>query len=118
MHLPVAHNLGMTTPEIRPGTTRRLDHAPLLSPRYHLVLLDDDDHSYEYVVEMLSAIFGYAPEKGFAIACIVDSQGRAIVETAAESTVIDHQRAIHTYGADPRTLRCKGSMSAVIEPAQ
>ena len=26
-------------------------------PRYHVVLLDDNDHTYEYVVEMLTKIF-------------------------------------------------------------
>ncbi len=107
----------MTTPQIRPGRARRLDESPALAPRYHLILLDDDDHSYEYVVELLGHVFGYGREKGFAIACVVDSEGRAIVETAAETTVRHHQEQIHAFGADPRIPRCRGSMSAVIEPA-
>ncbi len=28
-----------------------------LTPLYHVVLLDDDDHTYDYVVEMLTKIF-------------------------------------------------------------
>jgi ATP-dependent Clp protease adaptor protein ClpS len=107
----------MTSPEIRPGTVRRSERAPAYAPMYHLVLLDDNDHTYEYVVEMLGAIFGYDREKAFAIACVVDSQGRAIVETADEDTVLRHQRQIHAYGADPRSSRCLGSMSAIIERA-
>ena len=107
----------MTTPEIRPGTGRRLDQSPEHAPRYHLVLLDDDDHSYEYVIDLLGHVFGYGREKGFAIACVVDSQGRAVVETADETTVRHHQDQIHAFGADPRIPRCRGSMSAIIEPA-
>jgi ATP-dependent Clp protease adaptor protein ClpS len=107
----------MTSPEIRPGTVRRTERSPVNAPRYHLVLLDDDDHSYDYVVEMLGHIFGYSRDKGFAIACVVDSEGRAIVETADEDTVLHHQRQIHAFGADPRSLHCLGSMSAIIERA-
>ena len=84
---------------------------------YHLVLLDDDDHSYEYVIMMLAHIFGYTFEKGYAIACVVDSAGRAVVETAGHDQVTRHQRQIHAFGADPNIPRSKGSMSAVVEPA-
>ncbi len=107
----------MTT-EVLPGTIRRTDEQQQLAPRYHLVLLDDDDHSYLYVIVMLEHIFGYSREKGFAIACVVDSQGRAVVETADEDTVRRHQDQIHAFGADPTIPRCKGSMSAIIEPAE
>mgnify|MGYP003326745403 CR=1 FL=1 len=44
----------------------------------HLILLDDDSHTYAYVIAMLTNIFGYSREKGFAIASTVDSQGQAI----------------------------------------
>ncbi len=107
----------MSTPQVTPGQSHRTQRDERLAPRYHLVLLDDDDHSYEYVVELLGRIFGYAKEKGFAIACVVDSQGRAVVETADHDTVSRHQAQIHHYGADPRIPRCRGSMSAIIEPA-
>lgn len=107
----------MTTPEVRPGRVRRVEGAPVHAPLYHLVLLDDDDHTYAYVVEMLGDIFGYSREKAFAIACVVDAQGRAVVETADEETVRHHQAQIHAYGADPRITHCAGSMSAIIEPA-
>ncbi len=106
----------MSTPQVTPGHAQRTERDQQLAPRYHLVLLDDDDHSYEYVIELLGRIFGYSKEKGFAIACVVDSQGRAVVETADHDTVSRHQAQIHQYGADPRIPRCRGSMSAVIEP--
>src|SRR5271165_4996549 len=37
-------------------------------PPFHVVLLNDDDHTYEYVVEMLKALFGHPDEMGFTIA--------------------------------------------------
>jgi ATP-dependent Clp protease adaptor protein ClpS len=107
----------MVMPHTTPGTVRRIEDTPQHAPRYHLVLLDDDDHTYDYVVDLLGHVFGYGREKAFALACVVDSQGRAIVETADEDTVLRHQRRIHAFGADPRIARCRGSMSAIVEPA-
>ena len=94
----------------------QLAEAALERP-YHLVLLDDDDHTYQYVIEMLGRILGYETEKAYALACIVDADGRATIETAGHDQVTGHQRQIHAYGADPRIARCRGSMSAVVEEA-
>ena len=88
---------------------------PVLAPLYHLVLLDDDDHTYAYVIEMLAKVFGYGAEKAYVLACVVDSEGRVTVETGSREQVTGHQHQIHSYGADPRIERCKGSMSAVVE---
>lgn len=87
-------------------------------PPYHLILLDDNDHTYQYVIAMLGSVFGYAPEKGFAIACVVDSQGQAILMTGGLEEVRLKQDQVHAYGADPLMPGCKGSMTAVIEPAE
>ncbi len=98
-------------------TQERTSNQPALEPLYHLILLDDNDHTYQYVVELLAHVFGYAPAKAFALACVVDGEGRAIVETAGKEHVLAHQQRIHAYGADPRIPRCAGSMSAIIEEA-
>lgn len=107
----------MASPITRPGVDIRQGLDQQLAPRFHLVLLDDSDHTYQYVIEMLGSIFGYTVEKSFAIACVVDSQGRAIIETADHETVSRHQQQVHSYGADPHIAHCAGSMSAIIEPA-
>jgi len=84
---------------------------------FHLILLDDNDHTYAYVVEMLGRVLGYGKEKAYAIACIVDSEWQAVLETTSYDECSRHQNLIHSYGADPRIERCLGSMSAVVEPA-
>ena len=86
-----------------------------LARQYHLVLLDDDDHTYHYVIEMLGRVLGYESEKAYALACIVDSEGRVTVETGDHERLSRHQHQIHAYGPDPRIERCKGSMSAIVE---
>ena len=86
-------------------------------PPYNVVLLDDDDHTYEYVIRMLKELFGYPEEKGFQMAKEVDSTGRVIVLTTTMEHAELKRDQIHAFGPDPLITRCKGSMSATIEPA-
>lgn len=91
---------------------------PRKLPPYHVVLLNDDDHSYEYVIEMLQVLFGHPPEKGYQMAKEVDSNGRVIVLTTHKEMAELKRDQIHAYGEDARVATCKGSMSAIIEPAE
>lgn len=90
---------------------------PAYQPPYNVVLLDDDDHTYEYVIEMLQHIFGYSVTQCYLMALEVDTTGRVIVVTTDKERAELERDRIHAYGADPRMPRCKGSMSAVLEPA-
>jgi ATP-dependent Clp protease adaptor protein ClpS len=90
---------------------------PRKLPPYKVVLLDDDDHSYEYVIEMLGAVFGYDEQKAFKMAQEVDERGRVIVLTTHKEKAELKRDQIAAYGADEATAGCKGSMSAIIEPA-
>ena len=86
-------------------------------PRYHVILLDDDDHTYDYVIEMLMKLFAHSRERAFLMACEVDGAGRVIVDTTTKERAELKRDQIHAYGRDWRIPRCKGSMSAVVEPA-
>ena len=86
-------------------------------PPYNVILLDDNDHSYEYVIHMLEALFGHPPEKGYRMAVEVDTRGRVIVATTHLEQAELKRDQIQTFGPDPLIPRCKGSMSAIIEPA-
>jgi ATP-dependent Clp protease adaptor protein ClpS len=87
-------------------------------PPYHVILLNDDDHSFQYVIAMLQKLFGHPPETGYKMAMEVHTQGRVIVDTTSRERAELKQEQIHAFGADPLIPRCKGSMSAVIEPAE
>ena len=110
----------VTVATSRPEKSRRTnsEHEQRRQPPYHVVLLNDDDHTYEYVIDMLRKLFGYPPEKGFQLAKEVDTTGRVIVDTTTKERAELKRDQIHAFGADPRLPRCKGSMSAVIEPAE
>ena len=86
-------------------------------PPYNVVLLDDDDHSYEYVIHMLNKVFGHPPEKGYWMALEVDGTGRVVVATTNLEQAELKRDQVHAFGPDPLIPRSKGSMSAIIEPA-
>jgi ATP-dependent Clp protease adaptor protein ClpS len=86
-------------------------------PPYNVVLLDDDDHSYEYVILMLKKVFGHPVEKGYEMAQEVDATGRVTVATTNLEQAELKRDQIQTFGPDPLIPRCKGSMYAAIEPA-
>ncbi len=100
---------------VRPKNKRQ--QKPKRQPPYHVVLLNDDDHSFEYVVAMLQQLFGHPREKGYKLAWEVHTSGRSIVDTTTKERAELKRDQIHAFGADPHISRCKGSMSAMIEAA-
>jgi ATP-dependent Clp protease adaptor protein ClpS len=99
---------------VTPGTGES-EHEDI-TPLYNVVLLDDDDHTYEYVIEMLCKTFFMSPQRAFQHAVEVDDTGRTIVLTCDREAAEFGRDQIHAYGADPRMPRSKGSMSAIVEP--
>jgi ATP-dependent Clp protease adaptor protein ClpS len=97
-------------------TEKQKKKKPKRQPRYNVILWDDSDHSYDYVVLMMKQVFRHPIETGFQLAKEVDSSGRAICLT----TTLEHAELkrdqIHSFGKDELIARCKGSMSATIEP--
>ena len=104
----------MTSPTITPQTGTSTGER--LTPLYHVVLLDDDQHTYDYVVEMLGALFFLPVETAYRHAVEVDSRGRTIVITCELPQAEFARDQIHGYGADPRMPKSNGSMKAVIQP--
>jgi len=88
-----------------------------VTPLYNVVLLDDDEHTYDYVVEMLMKLFLCSHQRAYQHALEVDSMGRTVVMTCEQEQAMFARDQIHAYGADWRMENSKGSMSAIIEPA-
>ena len=106
----------VTTPRIsKPGTeyTGETEKTPL----YRVVLLDDNDHTYDYVIEMLQKIFIFTLDQAYRHAEEVDRCGRTVLITCELAQAEFARDQIQSYGPDARLPRSKGSMSAVVEPA-
>jgi ATP-dependent Clp protease adaptor protein ClpS len=103
------------TPVFRPDTSGVEDTSQ--PPLYHVVLLDDDEHTYDYVVEMLEKLFLFPEHLAFQHAVEVDTTGRTVVITCELPQAEFARDQIQAYGADRRMPKSKGSMSAVLVPA-
>ena len=108
-----------TLPDAQAAPSRRRAPRPSKPkplPVWQVVLLDDDEHTYAYVIEMLGKVFGHGVTTAAKMASEVDRTGRVIVFRAHRELVELKAQQITSYGADLRLEACSGSMRAVCEP--
>ncbi|MEM9064917.1 MAG: ATP-dependent Clp protease adaptor ClpS [Planctomycetota bacterium] len=84
---------------------------------WNVVLLDDDHHTYDYVIRMVMELFAKPLEGAYLAAKTVDADGRVVLLTTHKEHAELKRDQIHAYGKDALIAGCQGSMSAVIEPA-
>lgn len=100
-------------PERQPAPKRK--KKPKGIPRYHVILWDSDQHTYDYVERMLRELFGHTPEECHKMAETVDTQGKVVVLTTTKEHAELKRDQIQAYGKDELMKNCQGSMFATIE---
>ena len=104
-----------------PGTTLDTDVENItkdqLNKMYHVIILNDDEHSFEYVIEMLQAVFKIVYATALAHTVEADSTGSSIVLTASLEEAEQKRDQVHAYGPDWRMPNSRGSVAALVEPA-
>jgi ATP-dependent Clp protease adaptor protein ClpS len=108
---------GTTTATVVPQRKSAAEKKKRHIPRYHVILWDSDQHTYEYVERMLRELFGHSPEECRKMAETVDTKGKVIVLTTTKEHAELKRDQILAYGKDERMKNCKGSMHATIEEA-
>ena len=88
-----------------------------LEKLYHVIILNDDEHTFDYVIEMLQAIFGFAYATALAHTMEADSTGSSRVWTCGLTEAEKKRDQVHAYGPDWRMSNSRGSVAALIEPA-
>jgi len=101
----------VTTPETGTITNERLEGL------YHVIILNDDEHSYEYVIEMLQNVFGISYASAMAHTMEADTTGSSIVMTCGLEEAERRRDGVHAYGPDWRMPNSRGSVAALVEPA-
>ena len=84
---------------------------------YHVILLNDEDHTYDYVIEMLMEIFDFSEDQAYQHTVEVDTKGHSRLVTLPLKQAESKRDAVHAFGADWRLPRSLGAMAALIEPA-
>ncbi|MCA9218033.1 MAG: ATP-dependent Clp protease adaptor ClpS [Planctomycetales bacterium] len=85
-------------------------------PRYNVVLWDDNDHTYSYVIRMLRSLFNVSHSRAYQLARAVDDHGRCICLTTSFEHAELKRDQIHSFGKDHLVAGSAGSMSSSIEP--
>jgi ATP-dependent Clp protease adaptor protein ClpS len=116
---PPVQEPAVQEPAVKTARSTKTDkrNKPKRQPPYHVILWNDNDHSYAYVVAMLQKLFGHPPEKGYQLAKEVDTRGKAVVLTTTREHAELKRDQIHAFGKDDLIDGCKGSMSSTIEPS-
>jgi len=103
---------GIAEPEVGELSDEKLEKL------YHVIILNDDDHTFDYVVEMLQAVFGFSFQTALDRTMEAHSTGSSIVWTCGLTEAESKRDQIHAYGPDWRMPNCRGSVTALVEPAQ
>lgn len=73
---------------------------PRRQPQYAVVVLNDDLHTYAYVIVTLMKVFGYDEQKCLQLATEIDKQQRAIVWTGSLEVAELKRDQIKSAGPD------------------
>jgi ATP-dependent Clp protease adaptor protein ClpS len=84
-------------------------------PLYNLVLLNDAEHTFDYVIDMLQELFAIPEDRAIEHAMDVHMNARTIVMTGSEAEADRGCASILARGADNRLPYSKGPMRARIE---
>jgi ATP-dependent Clp protease adaptor protein ClpS len=88
-----------------------------LSKLYHVIILNDNEHTFDYVIEMLQAVFNLPYADAVARTIEADATGSAIVLTTNLEEAEQKRDQVHAYGPDWRMPESRGSVAALVEPA-
>lgn len=91
-------------------STRRL-------PPFHVILANDDHHTFDFVISVLRKVFGISEEKAHASALAAHKTGRAIVWTGSKELAELKQEQMLSFSETLANGRKIGPLGVTIEPA-
>jgi ATP-dependent Clp protease adaptor protein ClpS len=102
-----------TAPRAKTDTatkTRRL-------PPYHVIVLNDEEHTFEYVIDLLIRLFAHPVNVAKELTWRIHTTGRAVVYTTHKEKAELKRDQVLACGPDPRMSNSKGPLGCYIEPA-
>ena len=103
--VPSTHTVEDTDLEVKSKTQKK----------FKVVLFNDEEHTYDYVVEMLTKVCELKKEDAFKCAVEVDLSGRTIVYNGSKDACKNKRDQINSYGPDYRMINSLGSMNSEVE---
>jgi ATP-dependent Clp protease adaptor protein ClpS len=92
------------------------------APRWNVILLDDPNHTFAYVTDLIVNVFKRSVDDAKALTEEVHRMGRAIVVTCSKERAELYLEQVRTYGNDPfmKIFQNKqsGPLGVTMEPAR
>jgi ATP-dependent Clp protease adaptor protein ClpS len=104
-----------TTTVVEPEVTT--DPQTRRLPPYNVVILNDEEHTFPYVIELLIKLFRHPLPKAEELTLRIHTAGRAIVYTTHKELAELKRDQVIAYGPDPRMKISKGPLRCYVEPA-
>src|SRR5712692_8104018 len=105
-------------PTLTPQTEPREETRTRRIPPYNVILLNDDDHTREFVVDVLQKVLGCKKERACQLMMEADTTGRSVIWTGTQEGAELKQEQVGTFHEkhwkDGRDL---GPLGCDIEPA-
>ena len=109
----------MATTPVAPTKPKTKRHEKVrLLPPYYVILLNDDDHSFDFVINVLRKVFGFELEAAVQHTIEAHTKGRAIVWTGPKEVAefkVEQVQTIHEIRT--RDGAKLGPVDCIIEPA-
>ncbi|HWE35148.1 MAG TPA: ATP-dependent Clp protease adaptor ClpS [Isosphaeraceae bacterium] len=87
-------------------------------PPYNVIILNDEEHTFEYVIELLTKLFAHSLTVAETLTWRIHNTGRAVVYTTHKEKAELKREQVLAYGPDPRMPVSKGPLACYIEPAE
>lgn len=87
-------------------------------PPYNVVIVNDEEHTFQYVIELLIKLFAHPLRTAEALTWEIHNRGRGIVYTTHKEKAELKREQVVSYGADPRMKESRGPLRCYIEPAE
>ena len=107
----------IVTTQTAPKSKTDLETRTRRQPPYHVVILNDEEHTFDYVIELLTKLFGHPLATAEELTLRIHHTGRAIVLTTHREKAELKREQVLAYGPDPRMSISKGPLGCYIEPA-
>ena len=107
----------IVTTRVEPKTTTRPETNSKRLPPFNVIILNDEVHTFDYVIELLTKLFAHPLAAAVELTWRIHLTGRAVVYTThKEKAELKHDQVL-AYGPDPRMSVSKTSLGCYIEPA-
>jgi ATP-dependent Clp protease adaptor protein ClpS len=87
-------------------------------PPYNVILLNDEHHSVEFVIEVLLKVLGCPAERAFQLMLEAHTSGRSVIWTGPKEVAeLKHEQVTTFHETRPGDGAELGPLGCVIEPA-